>query len=225
MPGRFIAAIALCGSILLLIIGDASAASKTVNKPMFNGNRLDWCLKWSHDCGKAAADAYCVAQGFQAAVDFKPDRHIGDETPTRLIGSGAICDLAHCDGFRQITCEKIPLVRPASATARKPLALQRVSLLQPVSLIAPLPPAKPATIVRQAKAAPAASPGTPPPAAKAEQTETDPTKTESEIGWKATESVESGLEKTVRWYLANEAWWQPLREKRYAGERLGLLAR
>ncbi|HET7714185.1 MAG TPA: dTDP-glucose 4,6-dehydratase [Bauldia sp.] len=52
----------------------------------------------------------------------------------------------------------------------------------------------------------------------------DPTKTESEIGWKAIESIESGLEKTVRWYLANEAWWRPLRERRYGGERLGLIA-
>jgi dTDP-glucose 4,6-dehydratase len=52
----------------------------------------------------------------------------------------------------------------------------------------------------------------------------DAGKTESEIGWRATETFESGLEKTVRWYLANEAWWRPLRERRYGGERLGLLA-
>ncbi len=52
----------------------------------------------------------------------------------------------------------------------------------------------------------------------------DPTKTETEIGWHAAESIEGGLEKTVRWYLDNEAWWRPLREKRYGGERLGLVA-
>lgn len=51
----------------------------------------------------------------------------------------------------------------------------------------------------------------------------DATKTETELGWRAAETFESGLEKTVRWYLDNEAWWQPLREGRYAGERLGLL--
>ena len=39
------------------------------------------------------------------------------------------------------------------------------------------------------------------------------------------ESFESGIEKTVRWYLANEAWWRPLRQNRYRGERLGLLTR
>ena len=52
----------------------------------------------------------------------------------------------------------------------------------------------------------------------------DPTRTESEIGWRARESVDSGLEKTVCWYLDNESWWRPLRDKRYAGERLGVLA-
>ncbi len=50
----------------------------------------------------------------------------------------------------------------------------------------------------------------------------NPDKIEREIGWRAQESFETGLEKTIRWYLANEAWWRPLRESRYDGERLGL---
>jgi len=50
----------------------------------------------------------------------------------------------------------------------------------------------------------------------------DATKLESELGWRARENFDSGIEKTVRWYLANQWWWQPLRE-RYSGERLGLL--
>lgn len=49
----------------------------------------------------------------------------------------------------------------------------------------------------------------------------DATKLESELGWRARENFESGIEKTVDWYLANEWWWQPLRE-RYGGHRLGL---
>jgi dTDP-glucose 4,6-dehydratase len=51
----------------------------------------------------------------------------------------------------------------------------------------------------------------------------DPQKIESAIGWHARENFETGIEKTVRWYLGNEAWWRPLREKRYDGERLGLV--
>jgi dTDP-glucose 4,6-dehydratase len=49
----------------------------------------------------------------------------------------------------------------------------------------------------------------------------DPAKTERALGWRAQESFESGLAKTIDWYLAREDWWRPLREQRYAGERLG----
>jgi dTDP-glucose 4,6-dehydratase len=53
----------------------------------------------------------------------------------------------------------------------------------------------------------------------------DASKIESELGWKARETFESGLAKTVRWYIDNSQWWQPLRQARYAGERLGVMAR
>jgi dTDP-glucose 4,6-dehydratase len=49
----------------------------------------------------------------------------------------------------------------------------------------------------------------------------DSTKIERELGWRAEESFESGLEKTVRWFLANDWWWRPIREQKYAGQRLG----
>ena len=51
----------------------------------------------------------------------------------------------------------------------------------------------------------------------------DPTKIERDLGWRASETFETGLAKTVQWYLDNESWWRPLREQKYAGERLGLL--
>jgi dTDP-glucose 4,6-dehydratase len=51
----------------------------------------------------------------------------------------------------------------------------------------------------------------------------DPSKMERELGWRAQESFESGLANTIDWFLANDWWWQPLRE-RYAGERLGRTA-
>ncbi|MBY0296028.1 MAG: dTDP-glucose 4,6-dehydratase [Methylobacterium sp.] len=50
----------------------------------------------------------------------------------------------------------------------------------------------------------------------------DPSKAEAELGWRPTRSFEQALEDTVRWYLDNAGWWQPIREGRYAGERLGL---
>jgi dTDP-glucose 4,6-dehydratase len=51
----------------------------------------------------------------------------------------------------------------------------------------------------------------------------DATKLENELGWKAKENFDSGIEKTVRWYLENEWWWRPLRDGVYTGERLGIV--
>jgi len=42
-----------------------------------------------------------------------------------------------------------------------------------------------------------------------------------ELGWQPAESLASGLRRTVRWYLDNRAWWEPIRSGRYRGERLG----
>lgn len=50
----------------------------------------------------------------------------------------------------------------------------------------------------------------------------DATKTKRELGWRARESFDSGLEKTVRWYLDNRCWWERIRSGVYRGERLGL---
>ena len=50
----------------------------------------------------------------------------------------------------------------------------------------------------------------------------DPSKLMGELGWKPSENFESGIRRTVRWYLDNEWWWRPIREKRYSGRRLGL---
>jgi dTDP-glucose 4,6-dehydratase len=49
----------------------------------------------------------------------------------------------------------------------------------------------------------------------------DARKCERELGWSAAETFESGLQKTVDWYLDNRWWWAPIREGRYQGERLG----
>lgn len=49
----------------------------------------------------------------------------------------------------------------------------------------------------------------------------DASKIERELGWKPEETFETGLRKTVQWYLENKWWWEPLRDK-YKRERLGL---
>jgi dTDP-glucose 4,6-dehydratase len=45
-----------------------------------------------------------------------------------------------------------------------------------------------------------------------------------ELGWRAQESFESGLRRTVEWYLTHQDWWIRIRRHLYQGERLGLRA-
>lgn len=52
----------------------------------------------------------------------------------------------------------------------------------------------------------------------------DATKLETELGWRAQENFESGIERTVRWYLDNEWWWGPLRGEGHGVSRLGLIS-
>lgn len=50
----------------------------------------------------------------------------------------------------------------------------------------------------------------------------DASKIKRELGWVPQETFESGLRKTVEWYLANEDWWQSVLDGSYQGQRLGL---
>jgi hypothetical protein len=133
---------------------------------MYNGNRLDWCMTWSEDCGRPAANAYCKAQGFARVLWFEPDKHIGARSPTRLIGTGATCDLAHCDGFRQITCLKQPIATAqrqqpfrsslgfspaekfsrAKFTTRDKFAGTRVASAGPMIVVPPIPTPRPVLV-------------------------------------------------------------------------------
>ena len=45
-----------------------------------------------------------------------------------------------------------------------------------------------------------------------------------ELDWRPQENLETGLRQTVRWYLNNRAWWEPIRSGQYSGERLGTAA-
>ena len=47
-------------------------------------------------------------------------------------------------------------------------------------------------------------------------------KIETELGWTARETFQSGIERTIAWYIENDTWWLPLRLRAYDGERLGL---
>jgi dTDP-glucose 4,6-dehydratase len=51
----------------------------------------------------------------------------------------------------------------------------------------------------------------------------DCSKIERELGWRPRETFETGLRKTVQWYLDNRDWWGDIRSGNYRGERLGTL--
>ncbi len=49
----------------------------------------------------------------------------------------------------------------------------------------------------------------------------DPSRIRTELGWRPSVTLDEGLRKTVRWYLDNAAWWQPLQARHGVGQRLG----
>lgn len=49
----------------------------------------------------------------------------------------------------------------------------------------------------------------------------DAAKIERDLGWKPEETFETGLRKTVEWYLDRRDWWEPIMAGKYSGERLG----
>jgi dTDP-glucose 4,6-dehydratase len=50
----------------------------------------------------------------------------------------------------------------------------------------------------------------------------DASKLERELGWRAEEHFESGIEKTVRWYVDQQPWWRAILDRGYSTGRLGL---
>jgi len=52
----------------------------------------------------------------------------------------------------------------------------------------------------------------------------DASKIERELGWAPEETFETGLRKTVQWYLANETWWKRVQDGSYQGQRLGSIS-
>lgn len=52
----------------------------------------------------------------------------------------------------------------------------------------------------------------------------DASRLEGELGWRAKETFETGIERTVRWYLENDSWWRPIRAAGVGVSRLGLAA-
>ena len=50
----------------------------------------------------------------------------------------------------------------------------------------------------------------------------DASKIKNDLGWVPQETFETGIYKTIKWYLDNEAWWRQIQDVTYKQERLGL---
>jgi dTDP-glucose 4,6-dehydratase len=54
--------------------------------------------------------------------------------------------------------------------------------------------------------------------------EINPSRTEAALAWTAPHDFETGLARTIDWYLAHREWWRAVRARRYSGQRLGTAA-
>ncbi len=93
------AAVAFAGSSF-----SAFADDKSFDHPQYKKLALDWCKGYATDCGKPAADAWCINQGYESSSHFSKWEDTGE--PTRIISNNQICDQADCDGFTEISCHK-----------------------------------------------------------------------------------------------------------------------
>jgi hypothetical protein len=78
------------------------AADEVFKNPMHEGVRLNWCLNGQSGCGKKAAEAWCVQQGFSTAKNFK---YVSGVKPTIQIGTGETIKKG-AKGFSRVTCVK-----------------------------------------------------------------------------------------------------------------------
>lgn len=79
------------------------AGGVTFVNPKIGKYALDACKTWAKDCGKPAADAWCLRKGFKESI-----RHSAktNSPPTLIIGSGKVCNKWHCGRITSVTCGK-----------------------------------------------------------------------------------------------------------------------
>lgn len=87
-------------AILLLATSAGEASVRNFFSPAVAGSRLDSCLDGQKECGKPAADAFCVKEGFTESILFQREA----ASSTRQLGTDAMCEGETCMSFRRIKC-------------------------------------------------------------------------------------------------------------------------
>lgn len=75
-------------------------------RPVYRGQRLDWCSSPGIECGPSTAQHFCEAAGFARVIELVQERDVGLYAETRQIASGLSCTGRGCHGFMRITCTK-----------------------------------------------------------------------------------------------------------------------
>ena len=86
--------------ILLLATTAGEASVRNFFAPVVEGSRIDSCLSGQTDCGKPAADAFCVKEGFAESILFQREA----ASSTRQLGTDAMCEGETCISFKRIKC-------------------------------------------------------------------------------------------------------------------------
>ena len=86
--------------ILLLASSAGEASVRNFFAPAVDGSRIDNCLSGKAECGKPAADAFCVQEGFSDSLLFQREA----ASATRQLGSDTMCEGENCVSFRRIKC-------------------------------------------------------------------------------------------------------------------------
>lgn len=96
--------LALLALPLALAAGTTEAAEVYIGIPTAGEYRVDICFEWGLQCAGEAAQAWCKAQGYDRATEWETDHDIGATHPTLVLGTGQVCDQAHCDGYFSVVC-------------------------------------------------------------------------------------------------------------------------
>lgn len=77
------------------------SGQRRFDAPRVDGVRIDWCLSWSAECGKPAADRFCADEGMGPATRFEKAPRVA---PTFVLADRRRCEGERCDGFAFIEC-------------------------------------------------------------------------------------------------------------------------
>jgi hypothetical protein len=69
--------------------------------PRYNNYRIDWCYSKQKDCGRRAANSFCLRMGYSKAIQFAKEHYV---QATATIGKEELCFGEQCEGFKSIVC-------------------------------------------------------------------------------------------------------------------------